>query len=85
MNKPISGSKAAKLIGVGGNFMFKKRFVDTGQITPIIYEGGKRWLYDPEDVQRLLFLNKRTVTQPSITQEMVKEILKKHQRNYINE
>jgi hypothetical protein len=79
MRKPISGTQAAKLIGLGNNLSFVRKFVWTNQILPIVFPGAKRKLYDPDDVERLIYLNKQPA-QVSNLQEKVNQIINKHRQ-----
>jgi hypothetical protein len=81
MRKPISGTQAAKMLGLGNNLSFTKKFVETRQIQPIIYPGSKRRLYDPDDVERLIYLNKqRQQEQSSLVNTFVKDAINRHRQ-----
>lgn len=82
MKKLLSGTQAAKIVGVGNNLAFVKHFVETKQIAPVKFPGAKRKKYVAEDVARLIDLNKKIEQQrPAIFNEIIETIKNKHLRS----
>lgn len=69
----ISGTQAARKLGIANNLAFVRKFVVTGLIRPVRFPGSKRLKYDLKDVLQLIHKCKE---QPPDKTEKIKQIIK---------
>lgn len=78
----ISGTRAAKKLGIAKNQTFVKKFVKTGLIKPVRFPGSKRDVYVSYEVDHLIEKCRRVMVGDNFTKKVAKDIINKFKLSY---